>query len=106
MVDPAATGVTVPDVVVVFIVALVASDEDHALLAAAVPEPVNTVVEPIQTLAVPVIVGRAFNVCVPPAAFVLNTFELVEVKLDVVIALTVKVALFVGEAATSIVIQK
>ena len=62
MVDPAATGVTVPDVVVVFIVPLVASDDAHALLAAAVPEPVNTVVEPIQTVAVPEIVGKAFIV--------------------------------------------
>ena len=62
MVDPAATGVTVPDVVVGFIVAFVASDDAQALLAAAVPEPVNTVVEPIQTFAVPVIVGKAFTV--------------------------------------------
>ena len=67
MVDPEATGVTVPEVVVVFIVALVASDDDHALLAAAVPEPVNTVVEPIQTLAVPVIVGKALTVNKPDA---------------------------------------
>ena len=66
-VDPAATGVTVPDVVVVLIVAFVTSDDAHALLAAAVPEPVKIVVEPIQTVAVPEIVGKAFTVNKPDA---------------------------------------
>jgi len=61
---PAATGVTVPVVVVVFIVPTDVLDEDHALLDAAVPEPVKAVVDPIQTLAVPVIVGRALTVTV------------------------------------------
>ena len=61
---PAATGVTVPDVVVVLMVPLVASDEAQALLVAAVPEPVKTVVEPIHTLAVPVIVGVGFTVTI------------------------------------------
>ena len=105
LVDPAATGVTVPEVVVVLIVAFVTSDDDHALLAAAVPEPVKIVVEPIQTVAVPEIVGLAFNVWVPPA-LVVPALVLVEVKLDVVIALTAIVALSVAAAAKSTVIQK
>ena len=45
-------------------VATVVVAEVHALLAAAVPEPVKAVVEPIQTLVVPVMVGSAFTVTV------------------------------------------
>ena len=50
-------------------------------------------------------VKRPFNVCVPPA-LVVPAFILVEVKSEVVIALTVKVALFVAPEVTSAVIQK
>ena len=62
LVVPAATGVTVPVVVVVLMVAVPVLDDDHALLVAAVPEPVKAVVDPIHTVAVPLIVGRAFTV--------------------------------------------
>ena len=59
---PAATGVTVPVVVVVLIVATAVFEDDQALLDAAVPDPVSAVVAPTQTLAVPDIVGNGLTV--------------------------------------------
>jgi hypothetical protein len=66
---PAATGVTVPVVVVVLIVAVPVLEDDQALLVAAVPDPVNAVVDPIHTVDVPLIVGNAFIVALPIATF-------------------------------------
>jgi len=43
-------------------VATAVSDDTHALVDAAVAEPVNWVVNPSQTAKVPVIVGNAFTV--------------------------------------------
>ena len=73
--EPAATPVTVPDETV----ANAVLEDDHALLAAAVPEPVNAVVEPIQTLAVPLIVGKAFTVNKPDTFDVTDEHGLVPV---------------------------
>ena len=61
MLVPAATPVTRPDVLMV---ALVAVPDTQGLLIAAVPEPVSWVVEPTQTINVPVMVGRAFTMTV------------------------------------------
>ena len=69
LVVPAATGVTVPVVVVVLIVAVPVLEDDQALLVAAVPDPVNAVVDPIHTVDVPLIVGNAFIVALPEATF-------------------------------------
>ena len=67
MVVPAAKAESVPVVVVVLIVPTPVLEEDQALLEAAVPEPVSAVVLPIQTLAVPVMLGRALTEIVPVA---------------------------------------
>ena len=61
MVVPALTPVTKP---VFDTVATPVLDDTHGLTAAATPEPVNWVVEPTQTLNVPVMVGNAFTVTV------------------------------------------
>ena len=61
VVVPAATPVTTP---VLLTVATPVLDEIHGLIAAGVPEPVNVVVNPTQTVNVPVIVGCAFTVTV------------------------------------------
>ncbi len=61
MVLPAATAVTRP---LELIVAIPVADETHALLTAALPDPVNCVVLPSQTASVPVMVGSAFTVTV------------------------------------------
>lgn len=58
---PAATPVTTP---VLLTVATVVVAEVHGLVVAAVPDPINVVVEAIQTFKVPVIVGSAFIVTV------------------------------------------
>ena len=58
---PADTPVTNP---VEFTVATPVLADTHGFDAAAVPEPVNWVVEPAHTLNVPVIVGNAFTVTV------------------------------------------
>jgi hypothetical protein len=68
---PADKPVTTP---VLFMVATVVFDDVHGLVAAAVPDPVNDVVEPTQTFNVPPIVGNAFTVtvavCWQPLLFV------------------------------------
>jgi hypothetical protein len=61
VVVPAATPVTMP---VLLTVATPVLDDVHGLTAAAVPDPVNVVVDPVQTFNVPVIVGCAFTVIV------------------------------------------
>ena len=61
MLDPAALPVTRPEPLTL------ATDEEaetHALLDADVPEPVNCVVDPIQVVNEPVIVGSGFTVMV------------------------------------------
>jgi len=58
---PAATPVTTP---VLLTVATAGVADTHGFTAAGVPEPVNVVVEPIQTVNVPVIVGKGFTVTV------------------------------------------
>ena len=58
---PPATPVTKP---VVLTVATVVVAELHGVVAFAVAEPVNCVVEPAQTDNVPVIVGKGFTVTV------------------------------------------
>ena len=58
---PAPTPVTRP---VLFTVATAGVDDTQALLAAAVPEPVNCVVEPTHAVNVPVMVGAAVTVTV------------------------------------------
>ena len=58
---PAVTPVTKP---VLLTVATAGVAETHGLVAAAVPEPVNWVVDPAQTVNVPVMVGAAFTVTV------------------------------------------
>ena len=58
---PAATPVTNP---VLLTVATAGVADTHGLDAAGVPDPVNCVVDPIHTLNVPVIVGKAFTVTV------------------------------------------
>ena len=59
---PAETGVTKP---VLLTVATPCDAETHGLETAAVPDPVNCVVGPIQTLKLPAIVGNAFTVTEP-----------------------------------------
>ena len=56
---PAATPVTKP---VLLTVAIDVADEVHGFDVAAVPEPVNCVVEATQTVVVPVMVGKSFTV--------------------------------------------
>ena len=56
---PAETPVTKP---VLDTVATAGVADTHGLVAAAVPEPVSCVVDPIQTLSVPVMVGSGFTV--------------------------------------------
>ena len=58
---PAATPVTTP---ALLMVATEGVAETQGVVASAVAEPVNGVVEPIQTLKLPVIVGSAFTVIV------------------------------------------
>jgi hypothetical protein len=58
---PAETPVTRP---VLFTVATAGVAEIQGFEAAGVPEPVNCVVDPVQTMSVPVIVGNAFTVTV------------------------------------------
>ena len=58
---PAATPVSNP---VVDTVATPVFEDTHGLFVAAVPEPESCVVDPAQTLNVPVIVGKAFTVTV------------------------------------------
>jgi hypothetical protein len=61
MLVPAETPVTRP---VLLTVATRGDADTHGLIAAGVPEPVSCVVDPKQTLRVPVIVGKAFTVTV------------------------------------------
>ena len=56
---PAATPVTTP---VLLTEAMDAFDDTHGLAPAAVTDPVNVVVNPTQTLKVPLIVGTVFTV--------------------------------------------
>lgn len=56
-----ATAVTSP---VVFTLAINGLADTHGLVAAAIPEPVNCVVEPKQTFTIPVMVGSALIVTV------------------------------------------
>jgi hypothetical protein len=58
---PAETPVTSPELLTV---ATPVVEETHGLEAAGVPEPVNCVVDPAQTLRVPVMVGDALTVTV------------------------------------------
>ena len=58
---PAATPVTTPALLTV---ATPVFEDIHGLAAAGVPEPVNVVVDPTQTVSVPLIVGCAFTVTV------------------------------------------
>lgn len=58
---PAATPVTTP---VLLIVATLVVAEDHGVVASGVPEPVKVVVNPAQTVSVPVIVGVPLTVTV------------------------------------------
>ena len=58
---PTVTPVTKP---VLLTVATPSVAETHGLTAAAVAEPVREVVDPTQTLSVPVMVGRALTVTV------------------------------------------
>ena len=51
---PAATPVTTP---ALFTVATPVLDDVHGLAAAGVPDPVNVVVDPVQTVSVPVMAG-------------------------------------------------
>ena len=71
MLVPAATPVTTPALVTVAIAGL---PETQGLTAAGVPDPVNVVVAPTQTVNVPVIVGPAVTVtvavCVQPLLLV------------------------------------
>jgi hypothetical protein len=61
MVVPPATPVTTP---ALDTVATVGVAETQGLVAAGVPDPVKVVVEPEQTVSVPVIVGKVFTVTV------------------------------------------
>ena len=61
VVVPAATPVTTPALLTV---ATPVFDEIHGLAAAGAPDPVNVVVDPTQTVNVPVIVGCALTVTV------------------------------------------
>jgi hypothetical protein len=75
MVDvPAVTPVTKP---VADMVATEVLEEVQAFEVAAVPEPVNCVVEPAHTLSVPLIVGRGFTVIVVVAEQPLKAYEIV-----------------------------
>jgi len=58
---PAATPVTTPALVTVATLVL---EDVHGLAAAGVPDPVNAVVDPTQTVNVPVIVGCALTVTI------------------------------------------
>ena len=58
---PAATAVTKP---VLLTVAIPVEAEIHGFDEAAVPDPVNCVFDPAQTLRVPLMVGKAFTVTV------------------------------------------
>lgn len=58
---PAATPVTTP---VLLTVATAGDAETHGFTAEGVPEPVNVVVDPTQTVKVPVMVGAAITVTV------------------------------------------
>ncbi len=58
---PGFTPVTTPTL---FTVATAVFDEVHGLAAAGDPDPVNVVVEFLQTVSVPVITGNAFTVMV------------------------------------------
>jgi hypothetical protein len=61
---PAATPVTTP---ALFTVATAGVPDTQGFVAAGVPDPVSGVVEPTQTVSVPVIVGAAFTVTVAVA---------------------------------------
>jgi hypothetical protein len=61
VVVPAATPVTTP---ALLIVATPVLEDVHGLAAAGVPDPVNVVVDPTQTVKVPVMVGCALTVIV------------------------------------------
>ena len=67
---PADTPVTTPELL---IVATPVLPEVHGVVTSGVPDPVNGVVDPTQTLNVPVIVGNALTVtvavCVQPLLF-------------------------------------
>jgi hypothetical protein len=71
MLVPAPTPVTTP---VLLIVATDVVPDTHGFVAAGVPDPVNAVVDPTQTVKVPEIVGEALTVTVAdfeqPALFV------------------------------------
>jgi hypothetical protein len=75
LVVPEVTPVTTPALVTVATPVL---EEVHGLTAAGVPDPVNAVVAPTQTLNVPVIVGKGFTLTVTddvpthPVAFEVN----------------------------------
>ena len=56
------------------IVATEVLDENHGLVVAGVTLPVNCVVKPIQTLKLPVIVGKSFTVII---SVIIQPFELV-----------------------------
>jgi hypothetical protein len=58
---PAETPVTTPEL---DIVATAVVPETQGVVMSAIPEPVNTVVEPTQTFKVPEIVGKALTVTV------------------------------------------
>jgi hypothetical protein len=58
---PGLTPVTTP---VLLTVATPVLDDVHGLTAAGVPDPVNVIVDPSQTVVGPVIVGSAFTVTV------------------------------------------
>ena len=70
---PAATPVTTP---LLFTVAIAVLDDLQGFVVAAVPDPVNVVVKPAQTVNVPEIVGSAFTVTV---AVMIQLLELVYV---------------------------
>ena len=72
---PAATPVTRP---VVLTVATVVVADTHGVVAAAVPDPVSCVVDPTQTVSVPVIVGITLTVTAA-VALLLHPFALVTV---------------------------
>lgn len=61
MLVPPATPVTTP---ILLTVAIAGVAETHGFTAAGVPEPVKVVVDPVQTVNVPVMVGKAFTVTV------------------------------------------
>lgn len=59
IVEPAATPVTTPPLL---IVATPVFDDVHGVVADGVPDPINVMVELVQTLVGPVIVGNASTV--------------------------------------------